>query len=90
MAWGHPPDDIIQLENMNPQQLGNEDHAEVLLDRKVEELARKVYQEARQRVDIRRDLAQRLRPPEGPFREGESIWYWHKDPNKIRGGICDD
>eukprot|EP00973_Karenia_brevis_P077017 10694832-Karenia_brevis.AAC.1 len=72
---------------MNPQQMANEDHAEVLLDRKVGELARRAYQEARQRVDIRRDLTQRLRPSEGPLQEGESIWYWHKDLNKIRGGI---
>jgi len=42
--------------------------------------------EARQREDLRRDLAQRLRAHPGPYQPGEGVWYWDRDQNKIRGG----
>eukprot|EP00973_Karenia_brevis_P049377 6850026-Karenia_brevis.AAC.1 len=49
IAWGHKTDDIVQIENMNPQQPTNEGREQFLLDRQVEDLARQASQEARQR-----------------------------------------
>ena len=52
----------------------------------VRDLAQRAHLEARQSLDIRRDLAQRMRASEGPFTAGQSIWYWNRDMSKIRGG----
>eukprot|EP00975_Prorocentrum_lima_P017254 3649644-Prorocentrum_lima.AAC.1 len=41
-------------------------------------MAQKAHLEARQRVDIRRDLASRLLPSD--------VWYWDKDTPKLRSG----
>eukprot|EP00975_Prorocentrum_lima_P063987 12894835-Prorocentrum_lima.AAC.1 len=37
---------------------------------------------------MRRDLADRLLPSDGPFEERQSIWYWDKDPPQHRIGQC--
>ena len=42
--------------------------------------------EAHQRADIRRDLAARLLPTEGPFRPGDRVYYWQIDNSKIKHG----
>ena len=31
-------------------------------------------------------MAARLTPSDGPNEAGQAIWYWGRDPNKIRGG----
>ena len=55
-------------------------------DELVRNLTQKAHLEARQRVDIRRDLAQRIRSSDGPFKPGQSVWYWDRDMSKLRGG----
>ena len=50
-------------------------------------MAQQAHLEARQRIDIQRDLSTRIAPSDGPFHVGQSIWYYHRDPSKIRGGI---
>ena len=52
----------------------------------LDDLAKKAHLEARQRVDLRRDLAARLQPSRGPYNLGDGIWYWDRDLTKIRGG----
>ena len=83
---GRPVPDIPDIENLLPPQLaapvGSDDRLDIVL----RELALKTHQEARQRVDIRRDLAARLLHSDGPFHPGEGIWYWDRDMSKIRGG----
>jgi len=86
IAFGRKPPDVIDLETMNPGQMSQEDTQIVKRDREVKKLAIQAHQEARQREDIRRDLAQRIRSHSGPYQPGEGVWYWDRDQNKIRGG----
>ena len=86
MALGRRPPDILNLENMLPRQLATEPSVQQRLTEVVETEALKAHLEARQRVDIRRDLVARLRPSDGPFEAGQSVWYWDRDMSKVRGG----
>ena len=86
MALGRRPPDILDLENMMPQQLAIEPSEQQRLSDIIQTEALKAHLEARQRVDIRRDLIARLRPSDGPFEVGQSVWYWDRDLSKIRGG----
>ena len=71
---------------MKPHQLATEPPAVETQDAFLRNLALKTHSEARQRTDLRRDLAQSLKPSEGPFELGKSVWYWSRDQSKIRGG----
>ena len=86
IATGRRPPDVIDLENMMPKQLASEPSLDQQCDNQLRELAQKAHLEARQREDLRRDLAQRLRSSDGPFTAGEGVWYWDRDASKIRGG----
>ena len=46
----------------------------------------RTYLEARQRDDIKKDLAQRLMPSDGPFSPGDLVYYWQTDPSKLKHG----
>ena len=46
----------------------------------------KAYLEARQRADLRRDIAARLLPTEGPYSPGDRVYYWQVDKSKIKHG----
>ena len=67
---------------MTPLQLVSEPSEDEKRDSFIKDEAIKAHLEARQRVDIRRDLAQKLRPSDGPFEAGQSIWYWDRDQSK--------
>merc|ERR1712078_78935 len=71
---------------MLPGQLSIDPTEQQKLSETIQREALKAHLEARQRVDIRRDLVARLRPSDGPFEAGQSIWYWDRDMSKIRGG----
>ena len=71
---------------MTPGQLSCTPAQAETTDQAVRDLAIKAHLAARQRVDLRRDLAQRLQPSHGPFTAGESIWYWDRDMSRLRGG----
>ena len=47
----------------------------------------KSYLEARQRADLRRDIAARLLPTEGPYSPGDRVYYWQVDNSKIKHGV---
>ena len=50
------------------------------MDQTLQKLAMKSYLEARQRADLRRDIAARLLPTEGPFfSPGDRVYYWQVD-----------
>ena len=49
-------------------------------------LAMKSYLEARQRADLRRDIAARLLPTEGPFAAGDRAYCWQVDNSKLKHG----
>jgi hypothetical protein len=88
LAFGRRPRDILTLENSNPEQLSSTPSAPELNDQKLQKLAMKTYLEARQREDIRKDLASRLMPSDGPFSVGACFFYWQADPNKIKHGVA--
>ena len=73
IANGRRPPDIICIENMNPGQLQTEVSRDERLDKTLQELAMKAHIGARQREDLRRDLAARLQPLHGPFHPGQGL-----------------
>ena len=42
----------------------------------------KAHLEARQCTDLKKDLAKRVMPSDGPYTKGEKVFVWHKDDNK--------
>jgi len=51
----------------------------------LKKLALKAHLEATQLIDLRTDLARKLRPSDGPFSAGTKIFFWSKDQSKIKG-----
>jgi hypothetical protein len=47
-------------------------------------LALKAHLESRQAEDLQLDLARNVRPSDGPFNPGDKIFFWDKDPSKIK------
>ena len=86
LAFGRRPPDVISTENMMPIQLATEPPVVVRIDEYLQKEAMKAHLEARQRLDLRKDLLARLRPSDGPFYPGQSIYYWDRDTSKIRSG----
>ena len=70
IAFGRRPPDILNLENMLPQQLAVDVTKQDKLNDIIQKEALKSHLEARQGVDLRRDLIARLRPSDGPFENG--------------------
>ena len=56
----------------------NEDRTTLDLQR----IAMRAHQEARQSLDLRRDLARRVMPSDGPYQKGDRVFVWHKDESK--------
>ena len=75
--------------------IAHEDPAQLAADRSqaetdvsnVQKLAMQAYLEARQREDLRRGLASRLMPTDGPFHIGDQVNYWRQDPSRIKPGV---
>ena len=57
------------------------------MDQTLQKLAMTYYLEARQRADLRRDIAARLIPTEGPYSAGGRVYYWQVDNSKINHGV---
>ena len=81
---GRRPRDNITVEHEDPENSTTKQSQAESDVAKVQQLAMKVYLEARQREDLRRDLASRLMPTDGPFNVGGTVYYWRDDPNKKR------
>ena len=67
---------------MDPEQLlanpSDEDRTTLDLQR----VAMRAHQEARQSLDLRKDLARRVTPSDGPYQKGDRVFVWHKDESK--------
>ena len=85
-ATGRKPPDKIQIENMNPGSMTQEETDVVRCQKLRMRLAQEAHQQAQQRLDLQRDLAAKLLPSHGPLEVNEAIWYWARDMSKIRGG----
>ena len=79
IAYGRRPPDLLDVENMMPIQLVTDPTQRETTQEVLKRQARKAHLEARQRLDLRRDLAKRLKPSDGPFYPGDAIWYWDRD-----------
>ena len=86
LAYGRRPPDLIQTENCDPAQLSEEPLGEELRDQVLSRLAIKAHLEAQQILDLRKDLARKLRTSEGPFKADEKVFYWDQDHSKIKSG----
>ena len=86
LAFGRRPPDLIMIENSDPAQLTGNMSTEDLKQEVLQRLAIKAHIEAQQLQDLRKDIASRLRPSEGPFSPGEKIFYWDQDHSKIKSG----
>ena len=64
------PTDIVDVENASPEQLSLPCEQLQKRDVEVQKLAMKAHLEARQLKDLQRDIAQNLRPSDGPFPPG--------------------
>ena len=42
----------------------------------------RAHQEARQSLDLRKDLARRVMPSDGPYQKGDRVFVWHKEESK--------
>ena len=74
IATGRRPPDLFDVETSTPEQLSADPSDE---DRTTSDL-----QEARQSLDLRKDLARRVMPSDGPYQKGDRVFVWHKDGSK--------
>ena len=42
----------------------------------------RAHQEPRQSLDLRKGLARRVMPSDGPYQKGDRVFVWHKDKSK--------
>ena len=86
LVFGRKPRDIITVENCSPEQLSVPVTPLDQMDQTLQKLAMKYCLEARQRADLRRDIAARLIPTEGPYSAGDRVYYWQIDTSRIKHG----
>ena len=56
-------------------------------DIKLQQIALEAHLQARQIYDMQTDFAAKLHyPTYTEIKLGDRVWYWQRDPNKIRGG----
>ena len=77
VATGRRPPDLFDVETANPP---DEDLSTSALQR----LALRAHQEARQSADLRHDMARRTMPSDGPYKQGDEVFYWHQDSSKFK------
>ena len=75
LATGRRPTDHSDLELMKPDQLSARD---ATLN-ELRKLALRAHLEARQTADLRRDLARRVLPSDGPYAHGDRVFVWIDD-----------
>ena len=81
LATGRRPTDHSDLEVMNPDHLSA---VELPRDSTLNELALRAHLEARQSADLRRDLARRVLPSDGPYAHGDRAFVWIDDKAKYK------
>ena len=84
LAIGRKPRDVVTIEQSSPEQLSVQVSSLAQKDQTLQKLAMRSYLEARQRAYLRRDIAARPLPTEGPFTAGDRVYYWQVDKSKIK------
>ena len=85
LAFGRAPPPLFNPETASPDQLTVDPLRGDLRANELKKLALQAHISATQLIDLRQDLARRLRPSEGPFPAGTKVFYWSKDQSKIKG-----
>ena len=84
VATGRRPPDLFDVETANPEQLSATPPDEDLSTLALQRLALRAHQEARQSADLRHDMARRTMPSDGPYKQGDEVFYWHQDSSKFK------
>ena len=84
LATGRRPTDHSDLELMKPDQLSAVDLPRDAALNELRKLALRAHLEARQSADLRRDLARRVLPSDGPYSHGDRVFVWIDDKAKYK------
>ena len=82
IATGRRPPDLFDVETSTPEQLSAEPPEEDRTMLQLQRIALRAHQEARQALDLRKDLASRVMPSDGPYSLGDKVFVWMKDESK--------
>ena len=82
IATGRRPPDLLDVETSTPEQLSANPPEEDRTTLDLQRIAMRAHQEARQSIDLRKDLARRVMPSDGPYQKGDRVFVWHKDESK--------
>ena len=82
IATGRRPPDLLDVENSTPEQLSADPSEEDRTTLELKRIALRAHQEARQSLDLRKDLARRVMPSDGPYSKGDRVFVWMKDESK--------
>ena len=82
IATGRRPPDLFDIESSTPEQLSSEPSEEDRTIFQLQRIALKAHQEARKAMDLRKDLARRAMPSDGPYSPGDKVFVWVKDDSK--------
>ena len=87
-STGRRPPDLLDVETSTPEQLSANPPEEDRTTLDLQRIAMRAHQEARQSIDLRKDLARRVMPSDGPYQKGDRVFVWHKDESKKKIGRC--
>ena len=79
IANGRGPPYLFDVETTTPEQLSANPSDEDRTTLELQRIAMRAHQEARQSLDLRKDLARRVTPSDGPYHKGDRVFVWHKD-----------
>ena len=82
IATGRRPPDLFDVETSTPEQLSAEPPEEDRTMLQLQRIALRAHQEARQALDLRKDIARRVMPSDGPYSLGDKVFVWMKDESK--------
>ena len=82
IATGRRPPDLFDIETSTPEQLSAEPLEEDRTMLQLQRIALRAHQEARQALDLRKDIARRVMPSDGPYPLGDKVLVWMKDESK--------
>ena len=79
IATGRRPPDLFDVETNTPEQNSANPSDEDRTKLELQRIAMRAHEEARQSLDLRKDLARRVMPSDGPYQKGDRVFVWHKD-----------
>ena len=82
IATGRRPPDLFDVETSTPEQLSADPPEEDRTMLQLQRIALRAHQEARQALDLRKDIARRVMPSDGPYSLGDKVFVWMNDESK--------